>query len=230
MVRTVSGVGSTALDWRTVPLDLIVSSDVPLVRQSLSALLATEPGLDVRADVAPERLETVIGSSPPDAVVLALTVTPEAARALEHVVTVLDAQDPAPALVVIGPQRNGLARSLVNAGLPRRAFLVDRNVTDVDALVRLVRDACAGFIAIDCDVAHGSVGQARADALAVLTAREYEVLSAMAEGLSNQAIAARLCLTLKSIEAHITQIFRKLGLDPDGEFDRRVQAARLFGG
>lgn len=225
-----SGVGARAEDWRTVTLDLIVCSDVALVRQSLSALLATEDGLHVRGDVAPGQLATAIGAPPPDAVVLALTVTPDAGPALEQVVAVLDAQEPPPALVVIGPQRNGLARSLVNAGLPRRAFLVDRNVTDVDALVRLVRDACAGFVAIDGDVAHGCVGRAPADALTVLTSREYEVLGAMAEGLSNQAIATRLHLTLKSIEAHITQIFRKLRLDSDGDFDRRVQAARMFGG
>jgi DNA-binding NarL/FixJ family response regulator/class 3 adenylate cyclase len=79
----------------------------------------------------------------------------------------------------------------------------------------------------------GSDGGAAARAaqpgeVASLTARERDVLRLIAEGASNQAIAARLHLSAKTIEAHIGAIFTKLGLEPSGDQHRRVQAAVRF--
>ncbi len=218
------------VDWRTATLHLAVVSDVPLIRQSLAALMSTVSGVQVRDEVEPGHLFAALEPRPPDAVVLGLTLTPRAGPALERVVAALDAVDHPPALVVIGPHRNGLARALVRTGPPRRAFLVDRNVPDVDSLVRIVRDACSGIVAIDGDVVHGALGHQVEPGLAMLTTREYEVLAHLADGLSNQAIAARLHIAPKSVEAHVTQIFRKLDLESDRECDRRVRAARMFSG
>lgn len=62
------------------------------------------------------------------------------------------------------------------------------------------------------------------DPRAVLTEREQAVLDQMARGLSNNGIGARLYLSVKTVEAHIASIFRKLGLDPDAAGNRRVLA------
>jgi DNA-binding NarL/FixJ family response regulator len=64
--------------------------------------------------------------------------------------------------------------------------------------------------------------------LADLTDREREVLALMAEGRSNQAIADRLFVTPKTVEAHIASIFSKLELFPAGEDHRRVLAVLAF--
>jgi DNA-binding NarL/FixJ family response regulator len=64
----------------------------------------------------------------------------------------------------------------------------------------------------------------RHDPLATLSGREREVLSLVAEGLSNRAIAAKLFVTERTVEAHVTQIFRKLDLHENPDSHRRVLA------
>jgi DNA-binding NarL/FixJ family response regulator len=68
----------------------------------------------------------------------------------------------------------------------------------------------------------------RPDPLAELTVREREVLSLMAEGRSNQAIADRLFVTPKTVEAHTASIFSKLELVPAPDDHRRVLAVLAF--
>lgn len=68
----------------------------------------------------------------------------------------------------------------------------------------------------------------RAEALAALTPREREVLSLMAEGRSNNAIATALFLSYGSVEKHVAQIFTKLGLSPSDGDHRRVLAVLRY--
>jgi DNA-binding NarL/FixJ family response regulator len=70
---------------------------------------------------------------------------------------------------------------------------------------------------------HGTVS-----GLALLSERERNVLSLIAEGRTDRAIAAELCLSRKTIEAHIHAIFRKLDLPDNPEFNKRVHAVLWF--
>ena len=73
------------------------------------------------------------------------------------------------------------------------------------------------------------VGRRRSDdPLDQLTPREREVLELMAEGLSNSAIAARIFLTERGVEKHVTSIFQKLRLPVTGDTHRRVLAVVAF--
>jgi DNA-binding NarL/FixJ family response regulator len=62
----------------------------------------------------------------------------------------------------------------------------------------------------------------------VLSERERQVLALVAEGHSNGAIAERLFLSPKTIEANISQIFSKLDLRDTPDHHRRVLAALTF--
>jgi DNA-binding NarL/FixJ family response regulator len=73
------------------------------------------------------------------------------------------------------------------------------------------------------------LGRKRADdPLQELTAREREVLGLMAEGRSNNAIAAELVVTERAVEKHVTNIFGKLDLPPTGQDHRRVLAVLAY--
>jgi serine/threonine-protein kinase PknK len=70
--------------------------------------------------------------------------------------------------------------------------------------------------------------QRRADPLAVLTAREREVLSLVAEGRSNSGIAGRLYVSEGAVEKHVRSILGKLNLSATDEDHRRVLAALTY--
>ena len=84
---------------------------------------------------------------------------------------------------------------------------------------------------VDSKIVDGLV-RARAAAdrspLSELTAREREVLSEIAQGKSNTAIAQSLFLSKRAVEKHINAIFLKLGLSHDEDVSRRVKAALIY--
>lgn len=64
--------------------------------------------------------------------------------------------------------------------------------------------------------------------LAELSDRERTVLELLADGETNDGIARRLFLSIKTVETHIAHIYLKLGLLPDRDVHRRVTAAIVF--
>ena len=104
-------------------------------------------------------------------------------------------------------------------------YLLKHRLGDLATLTDAVRRVARGGSALDADVVQQMVGRRRVDdPLDTLTPKEREVLSLMAEGLSNQGIADRLVVTAAAVERHVTAIFSKLGLHHSGQDHRRVLA------
>jgi DNA-binding NarL/FixJ family response regulator len=107
----------------------------------------------------------------------------------------------------------------------RVGYLLKQRVFDVAVLVDALRRIGDGETVIDPTIVSRLVGrQRRQDPLAELTQREREVLSLVAEGLSNRAIASRLFVTERTVEAHVKQVFQKLRLAVNPDSHRRVLA------
>jgi len=92
-----------------------------------------------------------------------------------------------------------------------------------------LRRVARGATAVDPGLVQDLVSvRRRADRLALLTAREREVLSLMAEGRSNAGIAHSIWVTENTVQRHVHNILTKLNLPEAGDDHRRVLAVITF--
>src|SRR4029450_7421532 len=121
------------------------------------------------------------------------------------------------------------AMRLIEDHPERVGYLLKERIFDVAILVDALRRIGDGETVIAPTIVSRLVGRRRReDPLEELTPREKEVLGLVAEGLSNGAIAARLFVTDRTVEAHVKQIFAKLGLEANPESHRRVLAVLTY--
>ena len=131
-----------------------------------------------------------------------------------------------PLLVLSQYVEERYASELISAHSPALGYLLKDRVADVADFVESLQQIQAGGTILDPEVVAQLLSRNHHDdRMQRLTARERTVLAAVAEGKSNQAIAALLHLSAASVEKHITAIFQKLELDADGTGNRRVLAA-----
>jgi DNA-binding NarL/FixJ family response regulator len=117
------------------------------------------------------------------------------------------------------------AMDLITAQPEHVGYLLKERVQDFGTIVDALRRLMDAETVIDPTLVRQLLGRRRQpDPLAALTSREQEVLGLVAEGLSNRAISRRLGVTERTVEAHVTQIFQKLGLSESAESHRRVLA------
>jgi DNA-binding NarL/FixJ family response regulator len=119
--------------------------------------------------------------------------------------------------------------ALLGDGAQGLGYLLKDRITDGDSFVDAVRRVAAGDAALDPEVVSHLLGSKNSGGpLDQLTERERTVLGEMAEGRSNQAIAARLFLSDRAVERHVTAIFSKLALTATPENHRRVLAVLTY--
>jgi DNA-binding NarL/FixJ family response regulator len=204
---------------------LVIEAD-SLLRDMLRAVLSAEA-----------RLEFVGGTGDPaDAVALAAEQRPDVA------LVGLDAANEQDALAVaqsISSSRAGARIVFLGERPDRRtlaalpafraagwSYLLRQSVSDVATLVRAIDGAAMGLVVLDPLVVE-SLGR-RDTRLSALTRRQLEVLSLMAKGYNNAAIARALVLEEKSVENHINAIFGQLNLSRDEAGHPRVKAVLLY--
>jgi DNA-binding NarL/FixJ family response regulator len=108
-------------------------------------------------------------------------------------------------------------------------YLLKERVGDVEAFVEAVARVAAGGSALDPEVVGRMLGRRRGGGpLERLSPRERDVLAVMAEGKSNQGIAAALVVTEAAVEKHVTGIFQKLELGAAPTEHRRVLAVLAY--
>jgi DNA-binding NarL/FixJ family response regulator len=111
----------------------------------------------------------------------------------------------------------------------RSGYLLKSRVTDVDEFIETLERIAKGGSVVDPSLVEALVAARRVeDPLAVLSPREREVLSLMAEGRSNAGIAHRLWITEGTVENHVHSILRKLRVPATEDDQRRVLAVITF--
>jgi DNA-binding NarL/FixJ family response regulator len=209
---------------------VVVADDAMLTREGIMRLLGGA-GIEVagEADDATGLLR-LVAAERPDAVIVDIRMPPTYTDEGLVAATRIRADHPGVGVLVLSQYvEPGYAMRLIDDRPEGIGYLLKERVFDAAILVDGLRRINDGECVIDPTIVARLVGRRREkDPLADLTGREREVLSLVAEGLSNAAIAQRLSVVERTVEAHTTQIFRKLGLDTDPGSHRRVLAVLAF--
>jgi DNA-binding NarL/FixJ family response regulator len=203
-------------------LRALVAEDQTLLRVGLVRILEAS-GIDVVAAVdRAEPLGDALTSDDIDIAIVDVRLPPTfTTEGLEAVVRARSSRPDLPVLVLSQYVEPLYARELLAAGRGAVGYLLKDRVVDVDGFVGAVRQVADGGTVLDPEVVAGLVSARPLDRL---TDREREVLTLMAEGRSNAAIAGRLYVSEKAVDKHINNIFTKLDLPPAADDNRRVLA------
>jgi DNA-binding NarL/FixJ family response regulator len=209
---------------------VVVAEDTMLTREGIVRLLE-DAGVEVVAQA--EDAATLIRHvrlERPDAAIVDIRMPPTHTDEGLVAAQQIRAEHPDIGVLVLSHYvEPGYAIRLLEEHPERIGYLLKERVFDVAILVDALRRIGDGETVVDPTIVARLVGrQRREDPLAELTDREREVLELLAEGLSNSAIAARLFVTERTIEAHVKQIFMKLRLAVDAGSHRRVLAVLAY--
>jgi DNA-binding NarL/FixJ family response regulator len=209
---------------------VVVADDSVLLREGVVRLL-TENGFDVVGQAGDaEDLIRKVRAHKPDVAVVDIRMPPTNTDDGLRAALEIRAELPETGVLVLSQYvEEGYALDLVGESAGGVGYLLKDRVADVERFVDSVRRVADGGSALDPEVVSQLVGRARRDdPLEQLTPREREVLTLMAEGRSNNAIAEQMVVTERAVEKHVTSIFGKLELAPAPEDHRRVLAVLAF--
>jgi len=205
---------------------VVVADDVMLIRSGLARLLS-DAGVEVVGEAADAaELLRLVGLESPDVAIVDIRMPPGhkdeglvAAREIRR-------QHPGTAVVLLSQYLEPRYAERLLADQPAGlGYLLKERVSDIAVLVDALRRVADRECVLDPTIVARLLQRRRPDSpLSRLTPREQEILALMAEGRSNSAIAAELVISERTVEAACAPLFRKLGLEPSADVNRRVLA------
>jgi DNA-binding NarL/FixJ family response regulator len=212
------------------PLRVVIADDSVLLREGLSRLLE-ESGFEVVGQAGDgEDLLRKVRAHKPDLALIDVRMPPTHTDEGLAAARQIRAELPEVGLLVLSQYvEEDYAMDLLTESAEGVGYLLKDRVADLDRFLEAIGRVAEGGSALDPEVVSQMLGRRRADdPLERISPREREVLALMAEGRSNQAIAADLVVSERAVEKHVTSIFSKLDLQATPEDHRRVLAVRAF--
>jgi DNA-binding NarL/FixJ family response regulator len=209
---------------------VVVAEDVMLTRAGIVRLLA-DAGVEVVGEAEDsDGLLRRVRTTRPDVAIVDIRMPPtHTDEGLVAAQEIRRDHEDVGVLVLSQYVEPAYAMRLIEDHPQQVGYLLKERVFDVAILLDALRRIHDGETVVDPTIVSRLVGRRRReDPLAELTAREREVLSLVAEGRSNRSIAGALFVTERTVEAHIKQIFMKLGLREEPSNHRRVLAVLAF--
>ncbi|MEW5808952.1 MAG: response regulator transcription factor [Actinomycetota bacterium] len=210
-------------------LRVAIADDDVLLREGLASLLQRS-GLEVVGQAGDaSALLGLVRTEKPDLVLVDIRMPPTHTTEGLDAARVIREEAPEIGIVVLSAHVDVEHAMELLAGGHAIGYLLKTRVTDVDDFVDTVQRVANGASVVDPALVAELVGaRKRDDPLAALSAREREVLTLMAEGLSNGGIGRRLWVTEGTVEKHVRSILTKLDLPETGDDHRRVRAVILY--
>ena len=210
-------------------LRVVLAEDDVLLREGLASLLERS-GYEVAGQAGDgTQLLTLARETGPDLVVADIRMPPthtteglEAAQAIRQ-------ELPETAILMLSAYVEVQHAMELLAGGGGVGYLLKSRIADVEEFLDALQRIAKGGSVVDPTLVRELVAvRRRQDPLAVLSARERQVLELMAEGRSNAGIARRLFVAEGTVEKHISSILTKLNLHEADDDHRRVLAAITF--
>ena len=209
---------------------IVVAEDMMFTRAGIVSIL-TDAGLDVVAEAGDvESLHRAVRLTSPDLAIIDIRMPPtntdEGLVAAERI----RAEHPQIGVLVLSSYvEPGYALRLLEDHPDGAGYLLKERVFEGAVLIDALRRLMAGECVVDPTIVRQLVQRRRQpNPLDELTPREREVLSLLAEGHSNSAIARKLVLSDRTIETHARQVFHKLGLTAHADTHQRVLAVLAY--
>ncbi|MEV0290065.1 MULTISPECIES: response regulator transcription factor [unclassified Kribbella] len=214
---------------------VILAEDSTLLREGLVRLLVEE-GHEVPAAVGDgDALVAAVRAGAddgvlPDVVCVDVRMPPtHTDEGLRAALAIRETWPSVGVLVLSQYVERSYASELITSGQARIGYLLKDRVMRVEEFLDALERVGSGGVALDPEVVRQLLSRTtHTDPLERLSAREREVLAAMAEGHNNSAIAQRLFISSSAVEKHANAIFDKLGLTHTPGYNRRIRAVVTY--
>ena len=212
---------------------IVIAEDSAVIRAGLVEILADRGHETVAAVGDAEALRAAVDEHEPDAAIVDVRMPPGYTdEGIRAAIAIRRAHPGTGVLVFSQYIETRHAAELLGAASSRGAagigYLLKDRVGDVGEFVDALSRVAAGGTALDPEVVTQLLATRRTNDLDALTPREHDVLSLMAEGRSNGAIAGTLVISERAVEKHVANIFAKFGLAPSDADHRRVLAVLRY--
>jgi DNA-binding NarL/FixJ family response regulator len=211
-------------------ISVVIAEDSAILRDGLVQLLVDRGFVVTDAVSDPDGLRQAVARNCPDVAIVDIRMPPTFTdEGLRAAIALRRAHQGLAVLMFSQYIETRYAAELLADDAAGIGYLLKDRVADVGDFVEALVRVASGGTALDPEVVTQLLGASRrAGSISALSAREKEVLSLMAEGRSNAAIAGELVVSEGTVEKHVASIFSKLDLPESQSDHRRVLAVLRY--